>query len=112
MAVDIRLLGAVEVLLDGRPVDVGHARQRCVLVALLAEPGQPVPADVVLDRVWADHPPRRGRDALSGYVSRLRHALAATGEVDIVRHQGGYLLRADPDAVDLVRFRRLMAEAR
>ena len=75
MAVEFRLLGAVDVLIDGHRVDVGHARQRCVLAALLVEVNRPVPADQLIDRVWAERPPYRARNALSAYLSRLRRQL-------------------------------------
>ena len=70
------LLGDVEVRIDGRGVEVGHARQRCVLVALLVDANRPVPVEVLVDRVWADRVPQRARKAVAGYVSRLRQVLA------------------------------------
>jgi DNA-binding SARP family transcriptional activator len=78
MAVTFQLLGDVNVRIDGQEVDVGHARQRCVLVALLVQANRVVPVDQLLDWVWADRPPQRARNALSGYVSRLRQVLAVT----------------------------------
>ena len=110
MAVEFRLLGDVEVLVDGRPVEIGHARQRCVLVALLVDVKRPVPADQLIDRVWADEPPHRVRNALAGYLSRLRTLLG--DGVSINREPGGYMLKTDPLAVDLYRFRRLVSDAR
>ncbi|GAA4912710.1 putative ATPase [Actinomycetospora succinea] len=111
MAVEFRVLGEVAVLRDGRPVDVGHARQRCVLAVLLVELGRPVPTDELIDRVWADRPPYRARNALSAYVSRLR-TLVAAPEVELARAGTGYALTADPASVDLHAFRLLAAQAR
>jgi predicted ATPase/DNA-binding SARP family transcriptional activator len=112
MAVEFRLLGDVEAWLDGRRLEIGHARQRCVLVALLVDVNRPVPADQLVDRVWADEPPHRARNALAGYLSRLRTLLADADDVAITREPGGYVLTADPLAVDLHRFRSLVSAAR
>ena len=98
--------------LDGQRLDIGHARQRCVLVALLVDVNRPVPADELVDRVWADEPPHRARNALAGYLSRLRQLFAGVHGVQIGREPGGYKLSTDASSVDLHRFRRLVAEAR
>ncbi|MEV7285059.1 winged helix-turn-helix domain-containing protein [Streptomyces sp. NPDC093252] len=73
------VLGVVQVWRDGTPVDVGHARQRQVLAALPVDAGRVVPGEVLTERVWGDRVPRRARETLHGYVSRLRGALTATG---------------------------------
>src|SRR3954452_16397155 len=112
MSVEFRLLGDVEVRIDGRVIDLGHARQRAVLATLLVEANRTVAADLMLDRVWADRPPQRARNALSGYVSRLRRLLASAYGVTIARQAGGYRLSVDPMAVDLQRFHHLVARAR
>lgn len=88
MAVQFRLLGGVEARVDGQVVDVGHARQRCVLAALLVEANRPVRVDQLLDRVWAACPPQRAHNTLSGYLSRLRQALAIAEDVRLARRQG------------------------
>ncbi|WP_330177276.1 tetratricopeptide repeat protein [Streptomyces sp. NBC_01498] len=116
MAVRFGVLGVIEAWRDGRALDVGHARQRWVLAALLADAGQVVRADALVERVWGERMPRRGREALYGYVSRLRRALPAP-EVDIVREQGGYRLSVhggstDTGTIDLRRFRELTHRAR
>jgi len=112
MAVGFRLLGDVEAHIDGRPVEIGHARQRCVLLALLLDANRTVPTDQVIDRVWADRVPQRARATLSGYLSRLRQVLAPAEDVRIVRQPGGYLLSVDPAALDVHVFHQLVSGAR
>ncbi|WP_406318564.1 tetratricopeptide repeat protein [Streptosporangium sp. NBC_01639] len=112
MPVEFRLLGGVEVLLDGRHIEIGHARQRCVLAALLVEAGRCIPIDQLLDRVWADCSPRRGRETLYSYLSRLRRSLAATDGARIARRAGGYTIEVDPSTVDLHRFQDWVTQAR
>ncbi|RKT54200.1 AfsR/SARP family transcriptional regulator [Saccharothrix australiensis] len=112
MAVEFRVLGPVEAHVDGRWVELGPARQRWVLAVLLVEANRLLPADRLLDHVWGDRVPSRGRDVLYGYLSRLRRVLRATGEADIVRRTGGYELVVDEGVVDVHRFRRLLADAR
>jgi DNA-binding SARP family transcriptional activator/tetratricopeptide (TPR) repeat protein len=112
-ALEFRLLGEVAVLHRGRAVDLGYARQRCVLAVLLVDAGRVVPVDALLDRVWADRQPRHARNALSGCVSRLRQVLGASGgEVQLRRAEGGYRLAVDLLSVDLHQFRGLVAQAR
>ncbi|MFI5507136.1 BTAD domain-containing putative transcriptional regulator [Mycobacterium sp. NPDC051804] len=112
MTAEFGLLGDVEVRLDGQRLDIGHARQRCVLVALLVDLNHAVTADQLIDRVWANETPYKSRNALAAYVSRLRQSFAGTDEAVIVRSPGGYTLQADPMAVDLHRFRRSVEAAR
>src|SRR5689334_2794734 len=104
---EFRLLGEVELRVDGVRVDLGPARQRCVLVSLLVDVDELVSTEQVLERVWAGRRPQRVREALYTYVSRLRGLLTAVGGVRITRRSGGYLLAADPGVVDLHRFRSL-----
>ena len=114
--VEFLLLGDVAARIDGRLVDVGHLRQRCVLAVLLVEAGRAVPVEQLIDRAWGDQPPQRARGTLRSYLSRLRKSFAAQGfaddDVAIARQPGGYRLSVDPMAVDAHRFRRLVEDAR
>ncbi|MGY1501106.1 BTAD domain-containing putative transcriptional regulator [Streptomyces sp. QTS52] len=112
MTVEFGLLGSVEARVDGRIVDLGPARQRCVLAALLVDANRVVSVDRLVERVWADRPPQRVRNTLYGYLSRLRQPLAIAGEADIVRRSGGYVLNVEATAVDLHRFHDVAAQAR
>ncbi|NGO12047.1 tetratricopeptide repeat protein [Streptomyces sp. HC44] len=113
MTLEFGLLGGIEARLGGRPLPLGHTRQRSVLAALLVDAGEPVPTNRLMERVWGDNPPRQARATLHGYVSRLRQALADTDETALTRRGGGYVIElADTVPVDLCSFRALLARAR
>lgn len=105
-----RLLGSFGFWRDGREVDLGPARQRSVLAVLLVHLGQPMPTPGLIDRVWGDQPPRRAREVLYTYLSRLRGVLAGAS-VSLCRQRGGYLCVVDGTLVDLAEFARLTAQA-
>ncbi|MBP2326841.1 DNA-binding SARP family transcriptional activator/Flp pilus assembly protein TadD [Kibdelosporangium banguiense] len=112
MAVRFGLLGDIAAWIDGRPVDLGHARQRCVLAGLLADVNQPVSTDQLAHRVWADRPPYQAHRSLASYLSRLRRSLADAEDVEILRAGSGYVIRVAPESIDLHRFRAMVAQAR
>ncbi|BBY79098.1 AfsR/SARP family transcriptional regulator [Mycolicibacterium pulveris] len=112
MTVEFRILGEIEAYVDGRRLDIGHARQRCVLVSLLVDVNRPVSTHQLIDRVWADEPPHRARNTLAAYISRVRQLLGVTDDVQVVRGPSGYTLSAEPLAIDLHRFRHLVSAAR
>ncbi|MGW7621639.1 AfsR/SARP family transcriptional regulator [Streptomyces antimycoticus] len=114
MTVEFGLLGGIEARIDGRLVDdIGHVRQRCVLAVLLVGANRPVGIDQLMERTWGEWPPQRARGTLYSYLSRLRKALeGALGHVRIDRQPVGYKLTVDPLALDLHRFRTLVAQAR
>jgi predicted ATPase/DNA-binding SARP family transcriptional activator len=108
--VQIGILGPFEVRTDdGVFADVPGARLRALLIALALEPGHVVPKATLVDWIWGEHPPSDAANALQRLVSRLRKALPeglVEGQTD------GYRLRVEPDAVDAVRFERLVGQAR
>src|ERR1700729_3437199 len=107
--VQIGMLGPLEVRSDeGALADVQGARLRGLLVALALRPGQVVPKASLIDWIWGEQPPADAAGALQRLVSRLRRALP-DGAVD--GQPEGYRLRAEPDAVDAVRFERLVLAA-
>ncbi|MBB6568888.1 hypothetical protein HPO96_35970 [Kribbella sandramycini] len=114
MTAEIRLLGEVDALVDGQPVDLGTPMQRCMLAALAVEVDRVVPVDRLVTRVWGAEAPPRARATLHSYISRLRRALSGAAGVSIVRRSGGYALTAGTaqPGIDLHRFRALCARAR
>jgi DNA-binding SARP family transcriptional activator len=111
-----KLLGPVECTVKGHRVDLGSAKQRTVLAALLADAGRLVPWSTLIDRVWDQAPSTDARGVLYTYVNRIRRVLelahpAGDRSVALVRRTGGYALSLDPDQVDLHRFRRLVTAA-
>src|SRR5262245_17283649 len=108
--VQIGMLGPFEVRTDdGAFADVPGARLRTLLMACALEPGRVVPKATLIDWIWGEEPPSDAANALQRLVSRLRKALPdglVEGQTD------GYRLRVEPDAVDAVRFERLVGQAR
>jgi predicted ATPase/DNA-binding SARP family transcriptional activator len=108
--VHIGLLGPFEVQADdGVVADVPGARLRALLVALALQPGHPVPKSTLIDWIWGENPPSEATNALQRLASRLRRALP-DGLVE--GQTGGYRLAVEPDAVDAIRFERLVGQAR
>ncbi|GAA3793960.1 hypothetical protein GCM10022226_11560 [Sphaerisporangium flaviroseum] len=70
-----QLLGPVEWTVDGRGVDLGSAKQRTVLAALLTDAGRLVPWSTLIDRVWDQAPTANARGVLYTYVNRIRRTL-------------------------------------
>jgi predicted ATPase/DNA-binding SARP family transcriptional activator len=108
--VRIGMLGPFEVHTgDGVPADMPGARLRALLIALALEPGRVVPKATLVDWIWGESPPSDAANALQRLASRLRRVLP-DGVVD--GQVGGYRLMVEPDAVDAVRFERLVGQAR
>ncbi|HYN94070.1 MAG TPA: BTAD domain-containing putative transcriptional regulator [Pilimelia sp.] len=108
MRLDFRLLGDLDVRVDGERSRPLPLKPRRLLAALLLEPGRHVPRDRLVDVIWDGGPPRSARGALQVYASQVRAALPA---VALTHRAGGYLLDVDPEAVDLHRFRALVTRS-
>jgi predicted ATPase/DNA-binding SARP family transcriptional activator len=100
------MLGSFEVRTDdGSLADVPGARLRGLLIALALETGRVVPKATLVDWIWGEHPPADATNALHRLVSRLRKVLP---EGSVEGQTDGYRLTVEPDAVDAVRFERLI----
>ena len=109
--IDYRLLGPIEAGVNGAGLDIGGQKQRALLAILVLSANEPVPRDVLVDRLWGERPPPGAQHTLEVYISRLRKTLEpAAGRPVVLTSPGAYLLRAPADRVDVRCFERL-AEA-
>jgi DNA-binding SARP family transcriptional activator/WD40 repeat protein len=103
------VLGPIEARLDGEVIALGGPQQQRLLGALLAEGGRVVATERLVEIIWPDEPPGRARRTAMSYVSRLRQSL---GDGCVLSQDRGYRIATSSDALDAVRFERLLDEAR
>jgi DNA-binding SARP family transcriptional activator/tetratricopeptide (TPR) repeat protein len=103
------VLGALDVARDGQRLPVGGPKQRVVLASLLVRANTTVTLDQLAEDLWGERPPASARKAAQLHVVRLRRVVGATA---LETRTDGYRMRLDPDQLDLLRFRRLVARAR
>ncbi len=107
--VQLRVLGPVEAVVEGRLVNLGPPKQRALLVLLVSRVGQPVAIDVLLEELWSGHPPPAAMTSLQAYISNLRRVLephrAPRAPAKVLRTLiTGYLLDSGSVDIDVHRF--------
>lgn len=108
-ALDVRILGPIDVTVDGRRIPLTAAKVRGLLALLALEAGTPVDAEVLADRLWHGSPPDTARSVLRTYVSQLRRALP---EGRLERAGNGYVLHLGLEELDATRLELAVAHAR
>jgi DNA-binding SARP family transcriptional activator len=109
MTTQYRILGPLEALVDGEPLELGGPRQRALLGLLLTRAGQTVSRDALVDALWGDNPPASAANVLQTYVSHLRKVLPPDR---LLTRPPGYALDVGEDELDLRRFERDLADGR
>lgn len=102
------LLGPLSVRHDGRELEPGSPLQRAVLVRLLLGEGRQCGLDHLIDALW-EEPPGNAVRSVQTYVYRIRLSLGEDRS-RLETTQGGYQLDIPEQAVDALRFERLVRE--
>ncbi|MFI7422464.1 AfsR/SARP family transcriptional regulator [Nonomuraea sp. NPDC049684] len=106
----VGVLGPLTLATAGGPAQVGGARLRALLARLALDAGRAVRPETLAEALWDDAPPQAPVHALQSLVSRLRRVLGHPGL--LTSGPAGYRLAVEPDAVDAVRFERLVRQGR
>ena len=109
-----RLLGPMEIVLEGRAVALPGIAERALLAQLLLSPGRTIAASMLIDRLWTESSlPVDPTNALQIRVSKLRRSLKANHSPDLVTREGvGYRANVDPETVDAIDFANRIRLAR
>jgi DNA-binding SARP family transcriptional activator len=95
----VRLLGSVELCVDGLPASVSGLRRKAVLAALALHAGEVVATDRLISMVWGeDGAPCRAVNTLQSHISYLRRRMG--GHNAILARRPGYLLAPDLVTID------------
>ena len=114
---EFRILGPLQVVVDGATIDVGGPKVRTLLAALVLRAGQVVSKDRLFEVLWGPEPPASAAATLQSHASHLRDALEpgrhGAGPSVVQAREPGYLLAVDPGrSVDAVVFEGLATEGR
>ncbi|MGQ5263239.1 AfsR/SARP family transcriptional regulator [Micromonospora sp. ZYX-F-536] len=108
MKLQIRLLGSVELCVDGRTVTPGAAKRRAVLAGLAMEANHVVSLPRLAEMVWPETPPTSAVANLRTHAAALRRVLGDR----LVARPNAYELRLAPGELDVAEFQRLAGEGR
>jgi DNA-binding SARP family transcriptional activator/tetratricopeptide (TPR) repeat protein len=112
-AYEFRILGPLEVVRDGSPLEFGPRRVRALLALLIVHANAVVSVDRIIDELWVTDPPEHAVHAVQVYVSVLRKVIDLAGLSSdagslIETRRPGYVLRASADDCDAFRFEALV----
>ncbi|MEV6811996.1 BTAD domain-containing putative transcriptional regulator, partial [Micromonospora sp. NPDC051296] len=108
MQVDLRLLGRMQLLVEGVDVTPGAARRRAVLTALALGANGPVSLNRLSEVTWGAMPPASAVANLRSHVTGLRKVLGDR----LTARRNAYELRLAGEELDIGRFERLAREGR
>jgi DNA-binding SARP family transcriptional activator len=108
--VQVRLLGPVDVAVEGRSRPVNGLRRKAVLATLALHNGQVVSTDRLVDVVWGASAPLTVVNALQTHISYLRGVLGSRDA--ILTRPPGYLLNLGGDGTDARAAERLLTQGR
>jgi DNA-binding SARP family transcriptional activator len=103
--VEARLLGPLDVTVDGERVPVAGPRQRALLAMLALHANQVVSVGALVDAVWGEPAPDRADHTLQQHISALRKLLGASV---LSTRSPGYILHVD--ALDADEFEHATAQ--
>ena len=106
---EFRVLGPLEATDGKRPLELGGHKQRAVLARLLVDLNRTVAVDRLVDDLWGEEVPSSAVKMVQISVSRLRKVLPPGV---LQTRAPGYMLQADAESVDAVRFGRLRKAGR
>jgi DNA-binding SARP family transcriptional activator len=113
---EFRILGPLEVLHDGRRLELAGNRPRALLALFLLHANETLTRDRIVDELWGEDTPAGAAKSLQMQIHRLRRALAddqgSGRDSVIVTREGGYELTVAADSLDSSCFERLLAEGR
>ncbi|SDF34785.1 DNA-binding transcriptional activator of the SARP family [Lentzea fradiae] len=115
-AVRVQVLGSTRAWHAGTELPLGPPGRRAVLGLLVLAEGESVTVADLVDALWGERPPRSAMNVLQTHVKHLRRVLepgrtSRTSSSVLPYTNGGYAVNADAVEVDLLAFRRLVAEA-
>lgn len=112
-SVELRLLGPLELVVNGHAADLGGPRGRIALAMLALNPGRMISVDLLVDAIWGTSPPHTARSQIQTCISGLRKLFSGVGLPDAIQtHPAGYMLRIAAQSLDTEQFTSLVAQAR
>jgi DNA-binding SARP family transcriptional activator len=72
---ELRILGPLEVVAEGDPVDLPSGKRACSWAALVVHANQVVSTDRLFEFLWRGQAPDGAANTLQTYVSHLRRSL-------------------------------------
>lgn len=111
MAVDVRILGQLEVVADGGPLSLRGRAPRALLALLALHAGELVPSHVLHDALWPDATRAVAARNLKANAYSLRKILGDHAPL-VQTRPGGYELALEPAQIDAGRFEHLLDSGR